>query len=121
MGTDMLQNMIISATDFDLAADMGRVIDIDSGGINTFTVPLSLTGSLPATHWGCRTYMTPQTKGMLISSTAQQLKDTLDVVADSRGRPRITHPLDNWPRSLILDDGDFYDLITSLGLQRIQT
>ena len=116
----MLYNMIIEAADFDLAADLGRIIDIDSGGSNTFTVPLSPTGEFPATHWGCRTYMTPQTRGMLVSSTAQQLKDTLDVVADTRGRPRITHPLDNWPRSLLLDDGDFYELITSMGLQRIE-
>lgn len=115
----MLYNMIIEAADFNLAADMGRVIDIDQRGDLTFTIPLSPSGELPATHWGCRTYMTPQTRGMLISSAAQTLKDTLDAVADSRGRPRITHPLDNWPRSLILDDGEFYELIASMGLQRI--
>ena len=116
----MLYNMIIEAADFDLAADMGRVVDIDQRGDLTFTVPLSSSGILPATHWGCRTYMTPKTRGMLISSTAQQLKDTLDMVADTRGRPRITLPLDNWPRSLVVDDGDFYELITSMGLQRIE-
>lgn len=115
----MLYNMIIEAADFNLAADMGRIIDMDQKGDRTFTVPLSSSGELPATHWGCRTYMTPQTKGMLVSSTAQQLKDTLDTVADSRNRPRISHPLDNWPRSLILEEGDFYGLIESMGLKRI--
>lgn len=116
----MLYNMIIEAVDFDLAADMSRVVDIDQRGDLTFTVPLSSSGELPITHWGCRTYMTPQTKGMLIASTAQQLKETLDTVADIRGRPRISHPLDNWPRSLLLDEGDFYELISSIGLQRIE-
>lgn len=115
----MLYNMIIEAADFNLAADMGRIIDIDQKGDRTFTIPLSSSGELPATHWGCRTYMTPQTKGILTSSTAQQLKDILDVIADNKGRSRITHPLDNWPRSLLLDEGDFYELIRSIGLKRI--
>ncbi len=119
MGTNVLYNMIIDAVDFDLAAEMGRIIDIDQRGDKTFTIPLSPSGELPTTHWGCRTYMTPQTKGMLISSTAQQLKTILDTVADSRNRPKISHPLDNWPRSLILDEGDFYELIESMGLKRI--
>lgn len=52
--------IIVSAEQRDMANQAASGIDPDTGGANTFGVPLSADGSEPATHYGCSMLSTEQ-------------------------------------------------------------
>ncbi|SDH27193.1 hypothetical protein [Nitrosomonas sp. Nm132] len=114
----MLYNLLVSAEHKSIAEDVGRIIDPDVGGAFTFSVRLSSDGQEPATHYACRTYLREQTHQALTQLDAAQLKVLLDQMAADRGRDPVGD-IAGWPYSLVIDDGDFYQLIQTQGLQLI--
>jgi hypothetical protein len=50
------------------SSDVFGILDPDTGGASTFTVPLSANGQLPATDWACRTHVTAFKNNVRISA-----------------------------------------------------
>lgn len=114
----MLYNLLVSAEHKSIAEDIGRVIDPDLGGAFTFSVRLSSDGAEPATHYACRTFLSPETHQALTQLDAAQLKTSLDQMAAARGREPVGD-ISGWAYSLIIDDGDFHQFIADQFLQII--
>lgn len=112
----MLYNLLIAAEHKSIAEDVGRIIDPDVGGSFTFSVRLSSDGNEPATHYACRTYLSPETHQALTQLDATQLKALLDQMAVNRGREQVGD-ISGWPHSLVVDDGDFYQFIAGQNLE----
>lgn len=98
-------------------ADCWAVLDPDSGGANTFSVPLSANGQLPATHWACRTILEQETYDALTTMTTTQFKDYVNALAGTRGRGQVSGA--SFKNSLLMAEGDFNAFLAANGLQRI--
>ena len=104
------------------SSDVFAVLDPDSGGKDTFSVRLSANGLEPVTHWGCRTLLETATLDHLRNDTTQQFKAYVELKAAEFGRQplgSVTAFKNNVQISA--DNGDFWEFVASLGLQRIET
>jgi len=100
------------------ANDTWAVLDPDSGGTKTFSVPLSASGTNPQTHWGTRTPLEQATYDALTTMTSPQFKTYVDGLAAQRSRATVGAV--GFKNSLSLDATmGFYEYIAVLGLQRI--
>lgn len=112
--------MVISAGVKQNGSDVFNILDPDSGGGNTFSVPLSATGLAPITDWGTRTQLEAATFDALTTMSTTQFKAYVDSLQVQRGRiavGSITAFKNNIRISAA--DADFNAYIASLGLQRI--
>ena len=102
------------------SSDVFAVIDPDAGGAATFSVKLSADGLEPVTHWGCRTQLEAATLDHLRNDTTQEFKAYVDLKAAEFGRDpvgSVTAFKNNVQISE--DNGDFWEFIAGLGLQRV--
>lgn len=111
-------NMIVPHGVLQNSSDVFNILDPDSGGTGTFTVPLSASGVAPATHWGARTLLEETTVHALTSMTVQQFKAYVDQLATQRGRTPVGS-ITAFKNSLLISEGDFWSFIASNGLQLI--
>jgi hypothetical protein len=115
------------------SSDVFYILDPDTGGAATFSVKLSATGLAPVTYWGAYTMLTEDVYNALVNMTTQQFKTYIDQLAVVRGRTpvgsvtafkssiivRDTVPVDDGQGGTINVPADFWQIIASLGLQRI--
>lgn len=96
------------------------VLDPDSGGSATFSVPLSASGIGPATHWGTSTQLQQATYDALATMTSTQFKTYVNGLAGQRNRATVASV--GFKSSLSIDTAaiGFYAYIASLGLKRIE-
>jgi hypothetical protein len=102
------------------SSDVFTILDPDSGGAGTFSVKLSASGTLPATHWGARTFLQPETLNALQTMDTTQFKAYVDQVAAERGRQpvgSVTAFKNNVAISAL--NANFFTYIASLGLQLV--
>lgn len=112
--------MVISAGVKQNGSDVFNILDPDSGGGNTFSVPLSANAALPATHFGCRSMLEAATHNALTTMGTTQFKAYVDALQVQRGRQAvgsITAFKNNIQISAA--NGNFNTFIASLGLQRV--
>lgn len=100
-------------------SDCWVVLDPDSGGASTFSVPLSANGQLPATFWACRTPLESATYDALTTMTTTQFKDYVNSLASTRGRGQVSGASFKNSIQISAANADFNAYITSLGLKRI--
>jgi hypothetical protein len=103
------------------SSDVFTILDPDSGGAATFSVPLSANGALPASHYGARSLLQDTTHNALTTMNTTQFKAYVDQVAAERGRTpvgSVTAFKNNVQISAA--NANFDTFIGSLGLQRVQ-
>lgn len=102
------------------ANDITRVLDPDSGGAETFKVPLSPDGQLPITQWAASLYIGEELLTILKTYTAAEFKVYLDNLAAERGREPVSE-VTAFPDHLkIFDDGrSHWDVFAAESLQRV--
>ena len=113
--------MIISNGVRTNSADVFNILDPDSGGAATFSVPLSANGLAPASHFGTSTYLQPATHNALTAMTVTEFKAYVDALAVQRGRApigSITAFKNNVQISA--QGGNFNAFALTLGLLRVQ-
>lgn len=112
--------MVISAGVKQNGSDVFNILDPDSGGGNTFSVPLSATGALPATDFACRTVLEAATHNALTTMTVQEFKAYVDALQVQRGRTAVGS-ITAFKNNIRISeaDADFWAYIASLGLQRV--
>lgn len=112
--------MVISAGVKLNASDVFNILDPDSGGANTFSVPLSANGALPATHFGARSVLEEATHNALTNMTTQEFKTYVDALQVERGRTAVGS-ITAFKNNIQISeaDADFWAYATGLGLQRI--
>lgn len=93
------------------------VLDPDSGGAATFSVPLSADGQEPATYWGCRTLLESSTYTALTTMDTTTFMAYVNNLAITRGRGQVSGV--SFKNSLQIGGPDFWTFIASLGLQRV--
>lgn len=102
------------------SSEIFTVLDPDSGGADTFKVPLSADGLDPTTHWGAYGYFEPETITALGLSTTE-FKAYVDDLATERERPGVGSVTAFKNNVQISAEGqDFYEFVATLGLQRIK-
>lgn len=116
--------LVVSSGVLANSSDVFGILDPDSGGASTFTVPLSANGQLPASDWACRTHLKAETHNALTSMNTTQFKAYVDQVAASYTPPRttvgsVTAFKNNVRISALGADPSAY--LASLGLQRIES
>ncbi len=99
-------------------SDVFNILDPDSGGSSTFSVPLSASGVAPATHWGARTYLEVDTHNALTAMTVTQFKAFVDAKATERGRAPVGS-ITAFKNALLIDGGNFWAFAAANGLQRV--
>lgn len=100
------------------ASDVLNILDPDSGGANTFTVPLNASGDplQPIDFWGAYTMLEPSTVTALTTYTTTQLKAYVDELAIIRGRTPVGS-ITAFPNSLQMQLGDPWGFFITLGLK----
>ncbi len=101
-------------------SDVFNILDPDSGGSATFSVPLSAGGIPPATHWGARTYLEDDTHNALTAMTTTQFKAFVDAKAAERARTPVGS-VTAFKNALLIDAGNFWTFAAAQGLQRVVT
>lgn len=103
------------------ASDVFNILDPDSGGSNTFTIPLNITGSSlePTTYWAAYTYLEPVTVTALTTYTTIELKAYVDQLSVLRGRTPVGS-ITAFPNSLQMQEGNPWGFFQQLGLQMVQ-
>lgn len=99
-------------------SDVFNILDPDSGGAETFSVPLSADGLAPATYWGARTFLEDDTHNALTNMTTTQFKAYVDAKAAQRGRTPVGS-ITAFKNALLIDSGDFWAFATANGLKRV--
>lgn len=112
--------LVISAGVLANSSDVFNILDPDSGGASTFTVPLSANGLAPASHYAARTLLEEATYDALKNMTTTQFKAYVDQMAALRGRTPVGS-ITAFKGSLQMSaaDADPWAYIASLGLKRI--
>lgn len=102
------------------SSEVFTVLDPDSGGAATFSVPLSADGLAPATHYAAYSPLEVATYDALVNLNAQDFKDYVNVLAGERGRQGINSAL-AFKNSLLIEDANapvgFHAFIAANGLQ----
>lgn len=102
-------------------SDVFNILDPDSGGAATFSVPLSADGSEPPTYWGARTMLEEATHNALKNMSTTEFKAYVDQLAAQRGRSPVGS-ITAFKNSLLMDDTmSFWQFVASKGLRRIET
>ncbi len=101
------------------SSDVFNILDPDSGGSNSFRVPLALGGIGPATHWGANTYLEPATVAAL-NGTVTDFKAYVDQLAVQRGRTPVGS-ITAFKGALLMGPlaGNFWTFATASLLQRV--
>lgn len=99
-------------------SDVFNILDPDSGGSATFSVPLSANGQNPPTYWGARTYLEEATVNALQNMDTTQFKAYVDQVQVQRGRAAVGS-ITAFKNALLMSQGDFWAFVTANGLQPI--
>jgi hypothetical protein len=81
--------MVVSNGVLQNSSDVFTVLDPDSGGAATFSVPLSPNGLPPITDWACRTHVDAATLNALQNMNVTDFKAYVDQVAAVRGRQPV--------------------------------
>jgi hypothetical protein len=102
------------------SSEVFYILDPDTGGAETFSVPLSADGLAPATYWGTRTPLEWPTYDALKNMTTTEFMDYVNSLAAERGRaPPNSVAFKN---SLLMDETmDFWTFVASLGLKELAT
>ena len=102
-------------------SDVLAILDPDSGGAATFSVPCSVGGIDPPTFWGARTMLEADTHNALTTMTTQQFKDYVDALAVTRGRQPVGS-ITAFKNAIIIGDGaqGFSAFLAANGVARIQ-
>ncbi len=101
------------------SSDVFTILDPDSGGAATFSVPLSANGLNPPTHRGARSMLEAATHNALTTMTTTQFKAYVDQVAATRGRTPVGSVTAFKNSLLISGNQSFGAFLTAHGLQRI--
>lgn len=93
------------------------ILDPDSGGASTFSVPLSASGLAPTTHWGASSYLEEGTDNALRNMSATQFKAYMDGLASDRKRTAPSSV--GFKSSLLMGavGADFWAFATANGLK----
>ena len=102
------------------SSDVFNILDPDSGGAATFSVPLSEDGTGDPTHWAANTVLQAETYDALENMSVQEFKDFVNLKADEFGRDPIgsVTAFKNNVQIGAANQNPF-EFIASLGLQRI--
>lgn len=100
------------------SSDVFNILDPDSGGASTFTVPLSADGQNPPTYYAARTMLGADAHNALANMTVQQFKTYIDQLAVERGRTPVGS-ITAFKNSLIIGSSNFAEALAAAGLQRI--
>ena len=105
------------------SSEVFTILDPDSGGAATFSVPLSADGLEPVTHYAAYTVLEQATYDALTTMTTTQFRNYVNGLADQRGRTQIASAT-AFKNAVEIEDINnlvgFQAFITSLGLQRIE-
>lgn len=112
--------LVISAGVLANSSDVFNILDPDSGGAGTFTVPLSETGAAPVTYYAARTMLEEATYNALKNMTTTQFKAYVDQLSAERGRTPVGS-ITAFKGSLRMSeaDADPWAYLESLGLKRV--
>lgn len=101
------------------SSDVFAILDPDSGGAATFSVPLSANGQAPATYFGARTWLEEATADALMNMTTQQFLTYVKGLAAQRGRAQVASAT-AFKNALLMDNTmGFWEYIASQGLQQV--
>jgi hypothetical protein len=101
-------------------SDVFNILDPDSGGSATFSVPLSANGLAPVTHWGTSTWLEDGTHNALTNMTTTQFKAYVDQLATIRGRTPVGSITAFKNAILVSAQGaNFAGFVAANGLQRV--
>ena len=111
-------NLVIPHGVYQNSSDVFNILDDDTGGANTFSVKLNLTGLSiePTTHWATRTPLTAEVHNALTNMTVQQFKDFVDAKAIEKGRTPVGS-ITAFKNNVQISQGDFWAFLTSLNLK----
>jgi hypothetical protein len=102
------------------ASEVWYLIDLDQGGVNTFSVPLCLKSDpLTITHWATYTMLEPEVHTAVTTYSTSQLKTWLDARAIQLGRTPLDSINPALPNSMSISEAraNPWAYIDSLGLQ----
>ncbi len=106
------------------SSDVFHILDPDTGGAETFSVPLNASGD-PAddvTHWGAYSPLPVEVRDALMFMSTTEFKAYVDERAAELGREPVgsvtafKNDVQFSP-----EGGSFWDFIASLNLQRVQS
>ena len=102
------------------SSDVCNILDPDSGGASTFTVPLSEDGTGDPTHWAANTVLQADTHNALTTMSTQEFKDFVNLKAQEFGREPIGS-VTAFKNNVEIGQAQQspWEFIASLGLQRI--
>ncbi len=106
------------------SSDVFHILDPDTGGADTFSVPLNASGD-PAddtTHWAAYTPLPVDVRDALLFMSTTEFKDYVDARAEELGREPVgsVTAFKN-DAQFSEENGNIWDFIASLGLQRVQS
>lgn len=112
--------LVISAGVLANSSDVFNILDPDSGGASTFTVPLSADGQNPPTYYAARTLLEAATHDALKNMTTTQFKAYVDQMQVARGREAVGS-ITAFKNSLRMSEAgaDPWAYIATLGLKQI--
>jgi hypothetical protein len=114
--------LVISNGVLQNSSDVFNILDPDSGGSATFTVPLSASGLAPITHYASHTMLEQATYDALATMTTTQFKAYVDQMQVQRGRTAVGS-VTAFKNSLQMSvaGANPWTYLASLGLQRVAT
>ncbi len=115
-------NLLLPAGVRQNGSDVFTILDQDSGGAATFSVPCSLDGTGVATFYGARTWLEADTHNALTTMSTIQFKTYIDQLAVIRGRTPVGS-ITAFKNSLIIGDGSqgFTAFLTANLVMRIRS
>lgn len=113
-------NLLLPAGVKQNGSDVFNILDADSGGSATFSVPCAVGGIAPATFWGARTLLEVETHNALTNMTTTQFKAYVDALAITRGRTPVGS-ITAFKNALIIGDGavNFFTFLTQQGVAQV--
>ena len=116
-------SLIVSSGVLNNSSAVFGVLDPDSGGASTFSVPLSADGQAPATHFGTYTMLEDETHDALVGMNTIEFLAYVNLLAMERGRAGLQSSV-AFKNSLQIEDINnrvgFWAFIQSRGLQVVQ-
>jgi hypothetical protein len=101
-------------------SDVFNILDPDSGGAATFSVPLSVDGAAPATYWAAYSPLLQSAFDALTQMSTVDFKTYIDSEAARLGRtPAGSITAFKTSLQMSAPGADFYAFIASIGLKRV--